>query len=144
MDKTKKNIRAGSSLSWQEREAMIKEYLAGNEAKNVIWQRYTGQDKDHGQILRWMRALGYISIEKKKNSIEGKQQSLSSSEQTLNSTSMEQTDQNSETPEELQKRIEELEKQLQTAQLKNEGYELMLDTAEKQLNIPIRKKYDTR
>jgi transposase len=54
------------------------------------------------------------------------------------------TENNNQDPLELQKRIKELEKQLETAQLKAEGYELMIEIAEKELKIPIRKKSDTK
>lgn len=42
--------------------------------------------------------------------------------------------------EELQKRIKQLEKQLEDAAIKNIALETLVDVAEKQLNIPIRKK----
>ena len=66
MDKNEKRlIRIGSSLSWEEREEMIKEYVTGNWTKTEVWKRYTGQTEEHGQILRWMRKLGYISLKKR-------------------------------------------------------------------------------
>jgi hypothetical protein len=65
MDKRKKRvIRTGRSLSWAEREEMILEYLKGNLNKQEIWYKYTGQAKEHGKILVWMRKLGYISDSK--------------------------------------------------------------------------------
>jgi hypothetical protein len=42
--------------------------------------------------------------------------------------------------EELQKRIKQLEKQLEDAAIKNITLETLVDVAEKQFNIPIRKK----
>lgn len=42
--------------------------------------------------------------------------------------------------EELQKRIKQLEKQLEDAAVKNIALETLVDVAEKQFNIPIRKK----
>ena len=24
-----------------------------------IWEKYTGEEEEHGQLLRWMRQLGY-------------------------------------------------------------------------------------
>jgi hypothetical protein len=54
-------IRAVSSISWQEREAIIQEYLAGKSTKAQIWRKYTGQEQEHGELLKWMRKLGYIS-----------------------------------------------------------------------------------
>ena len=40
----------------------------------------------------------------------------------------------------LQKRLKELERQLEDAQMKNIALETMIDVAEEQLRIPIRKK----
>lgn len=44
----------------------------------------------------------------------------------------------------LKKRIEELEKQLQTAEMKAIAFSTMVDVAEKEFNIPIRKKHNTK
>jgi len=54
-----KRTRSIGSLSWAEREEMIKESLLGNYAKVEIWKKYTGQSVEHGKMLRWMRMLGY-------------------------------------------------------------------------------------
>ncbi|WP_035456913.1 hypothetical protein, partial [Algoriphagus terrigena] len=54
-----KKTRGIGSLSWAEREEMIKEYLSGNYSKVEIWNKYTGQSTEHGKILKWMRMLGY-------------------------------------------------------------------------------------
>jgi len=136
MDKTK--IRTGGSLSWEERVAMIKEYLTGQYTKVELWKKYTGQNEEHGQLLKWMRILGYISDgmsrESSKKFLISRQQAPQILENLNNDTN----------PIELQKRIKELEKQLEAAQLKAEGYELMIEIAEKELKIPIRKKSDTK
>lgn len=139
MDKRKKGlIRTGGSLSWEEREEMIKEYLSGHSTKAEIWKKYTGQSEEHGQLLRWMRRLGYVTDE---NSIERKKKLLHSRIQPQATLNTEHSDKD---PVELQKRIKELEKQLETAQLKAEGYELMIEIAEKELKIPIGKKSGTK
>lgn len=44
----------------------------------------------------------------------------------------------------LKKRISELENQLKDAQMKATAFSTMVDIAEKEFNIPIRKKYNTR
>lgn len=44
----------------------------------------------------------------------------------------------------LQTRIKELERQLEDAQLRAEAYERIIDKAEKELKIPIRKKPNTK
>ena len=126
------------SLSWAEREKMIKEYLTGNYSKVEIWKKYTGQSVEHGKMLHWMRMLGYS--EKIENPIK---RHLSSGfirqEQPILATK-----DNPQDPRDLQKRIKELERQLENAELKAEGYELMIEIAEKELKIPIRKKSDTK
>jgi hypothetical protein len=126
------------SLSWAEREEMIQEYLTGNYSKVEIWKKYTGQSVEHGKMLHWMRMLGYS--EKIENPIK---RHLSSGfirqEQPILATK-----DNPQDPRDLQKRIKELERQLENAQLKAEGYELMIEIAEKELKIPIRKKSDTK
>ena len=45
---------------------------------------------------------------------------------------------------ELEDQIKELEKQLQAAQITNVGLNIMIDIAEKDLKIPIRKKSNTK
>ena len=44
----------------------------------------------------------------------------------------------------LQKEKKELEQALEWAQLKSHVYETMIDVAEKELNLPIRKKFGTK
>jgi hypothetical protein len=105
-------IRTGSSLSWEEREEMIKEYLRGNWTKTEVWEKYTGQGEEHGQILSWMRKLGYISDKKstlmQKRSSTGKGKITAPMDDDMSKTE----------PIALEKRIEELEKQLENVQLK--------------------------
>jgi len=127
-------VREGRSISRQEREEMIQEVLKGDLSKTEIWRKYTGQSREHGHILRWMRTYGYISDEIKPARKEPK---------SLISTSL-STPKNHKDPFELEKRIKDLEKQLEVAELKAEGYELMVEIAEKELKIPIRKKFGTK
>ena len=37
----------------------MQEYLTGVLSKREIWEKYTGEKQEHGQILRWMREFGY-------------------------------------------------------------------------------------
>ena len=133
----KKEIRTVGSLSWEEREKMIKEYLSSDQTKSDIWRKYTGQKKEHGQMIVWMRKLGYIS---EKVSIERNNHPFPSLA-VLPSTMDKQTE--NESSEALQQRIKELEKQLEIAQLKAEGYELMVKLAEQEFKISIKKKFAT-
>jgi len=116
---------------------MIVEYLKGNSTKAELWHKYTGQSEEHGQLLNWMRKLGYIST-----SLVGKraERFVTLRQQAPLALDTEQL----LDPQVLQKRIQELEKQLETARLKAEGYELIIQLAEEELHIPIRKKSAAR
>jgi transposase-like protein len=109
---------------------MIEDYLKGNQSKAEIWRRYTGQTEEHGKIIQWMREFGYL-------------------EGTLGTGSvpllnMPSNTQPQSSVEELQKRIKQLEQQLLDSQLKEEAYRRMIDIAEKELKVSIRKKPNTK
>jgi len=143
MDKQKNElIRLGRSISWEERETIVKVFLAGGYTKQQIWKMYTGVDEEHGQLLKWMRKLGYLKDENSKPRISriGSHELYLQKIDALGTKSKPKT----EHSEDLQKRIKELEKALETANLRAEGYELMIDIAEKELKIPIRKKFDAK
>ena len=62
MDKkstSSKEPRKGSSLTYEERHQMVLEYLRSDQTKHEIWKKYTGQSKEHGKILLWLRQFGY-------------------------------------------------------------------------------------
>lgn len=116
------------SIKESERREIIEEYLSGEETKAAIWQRYTGQKKEKGQLLRWMRKLGYSNAEGE-NFV------------PLNYMSKKKSNQ---TREELERRIKSLENQLLDSQLKEEAYRRMIEIAEKDLKISIQKKPNTK
>ncbi|MFN6020288.1 MAG: hypothetical protein ACK49F_07880, partial [Bacteroidota bacterium] len=96
--------------------------------------RYTGYSTENGKITKWMRGFGivdkYVKITNFENMPTKKKDIEPGSEdfETLK----------------LKKRIAELEKQLQTAEMKAIAFSTMVDIAEKEFNIPIRKKYNTK
>lgn len=121
-----------------EKHLIIQEMLETGCTKVEIWEKYTGQQEEHGQLLRWMRKLGYddsiptrrpnfvsnpIQMKKKKSD-----EKLTESFENL----------------QLKKRIEELEAQLKDTEMKAIAFSTMVDIAEKEFNIPIRKKYNTK
>ena len=114
---------------------MIQEHLQGKR-KYEVWQKYTGQRADHGYIIRWMRELGYEDkIDKfafNKNVIMPKSTNL----QKSHSEDFEIV--------QLKKRIHQLEQQLRDAELKAIAFSTMVDIAEQEFKIPIRKKYVTK
>ena len=118
--------------------------VKNNWTKQYAWMLYTGELEERGQLLRWMRKLGYIGkIDHKqfvsKRSIR-KFEVNSSKMATEKSTN---TEQNTFENLQLKKRITELEKQLKDAEMKAIAYATMVDIAEKEFNIPIKKKFNT-
>ena len=133
----KKKIRLGGSFTIEERHRIINEFLKGGILKSELWMKYAGHSDEHGCILRWMRQLGYAS--KYEKEIQPKSVILYEYPPGIKVKKKYSTD-----TKELQKKIELLEKQLESEKLKVEGYEIMIDIAEKELKIPIRKKSDTK
>ena len=118
------------------RKKVIEEYLSGEESQRQISRRY--ELKSRSTLARWMKELGYRNIKSeviRKPTFELKTQSFMPSKSSSES---------SEDPEKLQKRIEELERQLQDEKLRTEAYQRMIEKAEKDLNITIRKKPFTK
>lgn len=115
-------------ISEAQRREIIEEYLTGDETRLAVWKRHTGQVKERGQLLRWMRQLGYVNPLEKEN--------------VIPLVAMSQKSKKSK--EELERRIKELENQLLDSQLKEEAYRRMIEIAEKELKIPIRKKPNTK
>jgi transposase len=123
-----------------EKHEIIQDYLTSGRTKRDIWEKYTGQLEEHGQLLRWMRKLGYPEADPVKRVTFVKHIDQMKNKQNQS------TEEPSESFEKLQlkKRIEELEQQLKDAEMKSVAYSTMIDIAEKEFKIPIRKKYDTK
>ncbi len=151
MDKKSKQIpglkagkiiqKASKYFSEPEKNFIIKELLSTKCTKAQIWEKYTGQLEEHGQLLRWMRQLGYnTSIKTRRPNFDTKTTVRSmkkSKNANINSFDDFETLQ-------LKTRIAELEKKLKDSELKAIAYSTMVDVAEKEFNIPIRKKYNTK
>lgn len=125
-----------------EKHQIIQEFIANQShcTKVEIWRKYTGQDHEHGYLLRWMRQLGYDTgiIERRVNIV--------SNLSPMSRKKPKQVSNKEESFETLQykKRIAELEKQLKEAELKAIAFSTMVDIAEKEFKIPIRKKFNTK
>jgi transposase len=104
----------------------------------LIWRKYTGKS-DHGRLLKLMRDLGYLSHDSQLSS----SFALPQTKMPSNKTSPQPEDQDFEMLQ-LKKRIQDLEKQLKDAELKAIAFSTMVDIAEKEFKIPIRKKYNTK
>ena len=121
-----------------EKRFIIEDYISSRKTKTEIWYKYTGYHEEHGSLLRWMRQLGYD------NSIPNRRSNF-----VLNPIQMKKKKGQEKTTEsfenlQLKKRVEDLEKQLKDAELKAIAFSTMVDIAEKEFNIPIRKKLNTK
>jgi transposase len=136
MDRKIISRRKRNLFSDSERHSIIQEYLNSESTKDVIWRKYTGKT-DHGHLLRWMRELGYSD----KGSYVSKKQTFAvmakhKPTQTGNDNDFEML--------QLKKRIAELEKQVKDAEMKAIAFSTMVDIAEEEFKIPIRKKFNTK
>jgi hypothetical protein len=132
----KRQMKQREFIAKDVQHAMIELHLSLGIPKSYVWQLFTGRrGEDHGQILYWMRQLGYIP----EKGIKTKLLALLPMSKKRGST-----DNKPDSQEALQARIKQLEKQLQDSQLTAEAYRRMIQIAEKELKIDIQKKSDTK
>lgn len=140
----KKIIRkAGKYFTEDEKHKIIQELISTSCTKTELWEKYTGETKEHGQMLRWMRHLGYnTEIKTRKSNIVSNLSSMAQKKNKPNKP-VNNEEESFETLQ-LKKRIAALEKQLKDAELKAIAFSTMVDIAEKEFKIPIRKKLNTK
>jgi hypothetical protein len=132
-------LRSGSSFTISERHQIIQEMLSSNCTRAGIWRKYTGQSAEHGFLLRWMRQLGYPAELTPRRSTFGGNNRLMAKKQPPSQKAEESFE-----ILQLKKRISELENQLKDAEMKAIAFSTMVDIAEKEFNISIRKKLNTK
>ena len=142
MDKKSKGIlglRRGCDYSDAERHKILQEYISSGKTKKEIWHKYTGQAEEHGNLRKWMRQLGYNGeLRTRKYTL-----AESTNEMPKKKSFHNPADESFETLQ-LKKRNLELEAQLRDAEMKAIAFSTMIDIAEKEFNIPIRKKVNTK
>ena len=121
-------------LSKEQKRIIIEDYLSGKETKQAVYERHTGYTSEHGKISKWMKQLGIMDKSKKSGNF------------VFMAKQKKEKGQNDEDFDilKLKKRVAELEKQLQVAEMKAIAFSTMVDIAEKEFNIPIRKKHNTK
>lgn len=134
--------KAGKYFSVEDQHKIIQEMISNGCTKRAIWKKYTGQEEEHGQLLRWMKKLGYGSYRPRKRTNLEEENSFMSKKKIVKQES-ELSESNFEILQ-LQKRIFELERQLKEAEMKAIAYSTMVDIAEKEFKVPIRKKFNTK
>jgi transposase-like protein len=124
-----------------EKHRIIQDYLSSNENKTEIWRKHTGDEVEHGKIIQWMRKFGY----KDKMVIQTPVYTIpmARNKKILIEEKQNQNDEHFE-KEQLKKRVAELEQKLKDAEMKAIAFSTMVDITEKEFNIPIRKKYNTK
>jgi len=103
---------------------VIEEVLSGHLSKEQAQRKYGIRGKS--AILNWMRKFGLSEQTRLPDNFERMKEEEATDKESLN------------------KRIKELERALEDAQLKAEGYSRMIDIAERELKIKIRKKPSTK
>ena len=130
--------KAGRYFTETEKHQVIQEFISNQCSKQEIWEKYTGKN-DHGVLLRWMRTLGYCS----ESSFNGLNLGTGYTPMTKKKTTSNKGEDDFEILQ-LKQRVALLEKQLKEAELKAIAFSTMVDIAEKEFNIPIRKKFNTK
>ena len=113
---------------------VIEEYLATGCTKMFLLRKYNIQFKS--AIQTWMRVLGYNDS--------GRQPQRLRFGEIIFTPLPKKRDNASANPTDLQKKIHELERQLEDEKLRSEAYARIIEKAEKELKISIRKKAGTK
>lgn len=122
----------------EEKHEVIEDYLSSGQSKEFIWRKYTGKS-DHGSMLRWMRDLGY-NIESNEIRPMFAKETIQMPKKKIQSEPINHDFESLQ----LKNRILDLEKQLKEAELKAIAFSTMVDIAEKEFKISIRKKFNTK
>lgn len=115
------------------KRGVCEEYLAGGVSKMTLLRRYNIRYKS--AIQHWLRQYGYEDIHVKGKCIPS---------QPVPAMKTDPNKEESATQKALKERIKQLERQLEDEQLRAQAYDLMIELAEKEFKIPIRKKSDTK
>ena len=126
-------------FSIEEQHFIIKEYLRSGVSKDEIWRKYTGK-ADHGCLIRWMRNLGYLTSNQQLKP----KLAVNIDEMGKKARVVAEVKKDDFELQQMKKRVAELEKQLKDAELKAIAFSTMVDIAEQEFKIPIRKKFNTK
>jgi len=135
--------KAGKYFTEDEKHKIIQELISTQCTKVELWEKYTGEEEEHGQLLRWMKQLGYnTGIKTRRPNIVSNLYPMA--QKKIKPDKPVNIEDESFENLQLKKRIADLEKQLKDAELKAIAFSTMVDIAEKEFKIPIRKKLNTK
>ncbi|MBK9045694.1 MAG: hypothetical protein IPL74_02970 [Bacteroidetes bacterium] len=138
----KASKKTGGDFNWRKRHAIIQELLATKCTKVAIWEKYTGQSEEHGQILNWMKKLGYVTgIPIRRPNIVSDIHAMAKHKNKYKTSLLEplSNEQFDFDTLQLKKRIADLEAKLKEAEIKAIAFSTMVDIAEKEFNIRFEK-----
>ena len=109
--------KAGKYFTEDEKHKIIQELISTQCTKVELWQKYTGKEEEHGQLLRWMRQLGYnTGIKTRRPNIVSNFYPMA--QKKIKPDKPVKIEAESFENLQLKKRVAELEKQLKDAELK--------------------------
>lgn len=132
--KERAKSRPGMYFSTEQKHTIIKAFLGGGKSKQAIWKEFTGTHRECGKILKFMRQLGYIDTSVKRKPI-----SFYMKDKPVNSKPVEVAEKDERDAE-----IRQLKLQLEDSQIREQAYLVMIELAERELKICIRKKSFTK
>ena len=132
--KLKISVKRQLDFSLKERKLIVEEYLKSGLSKVAIWYKYTGSRNEHGVILKWMRNLGYNIPSIKCKFAKTNPHIMIENKNKVNDNNIA----------DLQERIKQLEQALVQSELRATAFETMIEVAEKELKINIKKKSYTK
>jgi len=115
------------------RRKVIEEYLTGNVSKMFLLRKYNIKMKSG--IQRWMKLYGYK---------DNKQPVIIKFNAVMCHSLIKKMNTGKASKKQLEEKIRELERQLEDEKLRSEAYERIIEKAEKDLQVSIRKKFNTR
>ena len=115
------------------RRKVIEEYLTSNVSKMFLLRKYGIKMKSG--IQRWMKLYGYE---------DHKQPVMIKFSAVRSHALIRKMNTGKASKKQLEEKIRELERQLEDEKLRAEAYERIIEKAEKDLKVPIRKKPSTR
>jgi transposase len=115
------------------RRKVIEEYLTGDVSKMFLLRKYGIKMKSG--IQRWMKLYGYE---------DNKRPVIIKFSAATSHALIRRMNTGKASKKQLEEKIRELERQLEDEKLRSEAYERIIEKAEKDLKVPIRKKPNTR
>lgn len=131
----KSKQRPSRYFSVKQKREIIRAYQEGSKSKQQIWQEFTGEPVEKGQILKFMRQLGYLGEGSTKKPLTFYMEDKKAKKVSTGDANVE-SDQRGE--------IARLKRELEESRIREEYYLTMIEKAERELRIDIRKKSSTK